>query len=226
VIFFSDNGPFLSYGAHAGSAGPLREGKLTSWDGGMRSPCIVRWPGRTPAGVDCREPVMSIDLLPTLAGLIGASLPSRPIDGLDILPILEGRTAARSPHDVLYFYAGEELQAIRGGDWKLHFAHDYLTPAGPARSDGKPAGFENMKPLSMDASGIRGIASRHGYKVERAAAALYDLRTDSGETQDVSAGHPDVVRRLQSFAEKARDDLGDTLTGRKGTGVRTPGSLK
>jgi arylsulfatase A-like enzyme len=224
VIFFSDNGPFLSYGAHAGSAGPLREGKLTAFDGGMRSPCIVRWPGRTPAGSVCREPVMAIDLLPTLAGLIGA-LPTLPIDGLDILPLLEGRAGARTPHEVLYFYAAEELHAVRSGDWKLHLPHDYLTPDAPLRSDGKPANFENMKPLGMDASGIRGIASRHGYKVERTPAALYDLRTDPGERQDVAAGHPDIVRRLQAFAEKARADLGDTLTGRKGAGLRPPGRL-
>jgi arylsulfatase len=225
VLFFSDNGPFLSYGTHAGSAEPFREGKLTAWDGGMRSPFILRWPGRTPAKSVCREPVMSIDLLPTLANLIGAPLPKRAIDGLDILPIFEGKPDVRTPHEALYFYAGEELQAVRSGDWKLHFAHDYLTPAGPPRSDGKPANFENMKPESMDVSGIRGIASRHGYKVVPATAALYDLRTDPGETQDVSAGHPDIVRRLQAFAEKARADLGDTLTGRKGTGVRPPGRL-
>jgi arylsulfatase len=225
VIFFSDNGPNLSYGTHAGRAEPFREGKLTSWEGGMRSPCIVRWPGRTPAGTVCAEPVMSIDLLPTVAGLMDAPLPSRPIDGLDLLPILEGRPGARSPHEALYFYAGEELQAVRSGDWKLHVAHEYLTPAGPPRSDGKPSNFENMKPASMAESGIRGIASRHGYKVEQAPPALYDLRSDPGETRDVSAGHPDVVRRLQFFAEKARADLGDTLTGRKGAGVRAPGRL-
>jgi len=225
VLFFSDNGPFLSYGTHAGRAEPLREGKLTAWDGGMRSPCILRWPGRTPAGRICTEPVMSIDLLPTLAGLIGAPLPTRKIDGLDILPILEARPGARTPHEALYFYAGEELQAVRSGDWKLHFNHEYLTPAGPPRSDGKPANFENMKPASMDESGIRGIASRHGYRIEKTAAALYDVRQDPGETKDVSAEHPMVVRMLELQAEKARADLGDTLTGRKGSGVRPPGKL-
>ncbi|HVE40920.1 MAG TPA: sulfatase [Planctomycetota bacterium] len=225
VVFFSDNGPNLSYGTHAGRAEPFREGKLTTWDGGMRSPFIARWPGRIPAGRVCAEPLMSIDLYPTVARLVGASLPKITIDGLDILAILEGRAGARSPHEALYFYAGEELQGVRSGDWKLHFAHEYLTPAGPPRSDGKPSNYENMKPLSMEASGIRGIASRHGYKVEQAPAALYDLRTDPGEQQDVSAGHPDVVRRLQEFAEKARADLGDTLTGRKGSGVRAPGRL-
>lgn len=225
VMYFSDNGPFLSYGTHAGRADPLREGKLTSWDGGMRSPCILRWPGRTPAGSVCAEPLMAIDLLPTFAGMIGAPLPVKPIDGLDILPILEGRPGARSPHEALYFYAGEELQAVRVGDWKLHFAHEYLTPAGPTRSDGKPANFENIKPTGMEESGIRGIASRHGYKIAATPAVLYDVRTDPGETLDVAAGHPDVVRRLQELAEKARADLGDTLTGRKGAGVRPPGRL-
>jgi arylsulfatase len=225
VFFFSDNGPFLSYGSHAGHAEPLREGKLTTWDGGMRSPCILRWPGITPAGRVCPEPVMSIDLLPTLANLVGADLPSKPIDGLDILPLLEGRSGATSPHEALYFYAGEELQAVRSGDWKLHVAHEYLTPAGPPRSDGKPANFEHMKPEGMDASGIRGIASRHGYKVVPAPAALYNLREDPGEARDVSADHPDVVRRLEALAEKARAELGDTLTGRKGSGVRPPGRL-
>ncbi len=225
VIFFSDNGPFLSYGTHAGKADPLREGKLTAWDGGMRSPCIVRWPGRTPAGSVSAEPIMAIDLLPTFAGLVGAPLPPKPIDGLDILPILEGRPGARTPHEALYFYAGEELQAVRMGDWKLHFAHEYLTPAGPTRSDGKPANYENIKPTSMNESGIRGIASRHGYKIANTPAALYDVRTDPGETVDLAAGHPDIVRRLEELAEKARADLGDTLTGRKGTGVRPPGRL-
>jgi arylsulfatase len=225
VIFFSDNGPFLSYGTHAGKADPLREGKLTAWDGGMRSPCIVRWPGRTPAGSVCAEPVMAIDLLPTIADLIGAPLPPKPIDGLDILPILEGRPGARTPHEALYFYAGEELQAVRMGDWKLHFAHDYLTPAGPTRSDGKPANFENIKPTGMEESGIRGIASRHGYRIANTPAALFDVRTDPGETVDLAAGHPDIVRRLEALAEKARADLGDTLTGRKGSGVRPPGRL-
>lgn len=225
VMYFSDNGPFLSYGTHAGRAEPYREGKLTSWDGGMRSPFILRWPGRTPPGTTCAEPVMAIDLLPTLANLAGGALPSRTIDGLDLVPIFEGRPGARTPHEALYFYAGEELQAVRSGDWKLHFRHDYLTPAGPTRTDGKPSNYENIKPEAMEESGIRGIASRHGYKVIPTPAALYDLRTDPGESQDVSAGQPDVVRKLQIFAERARADLGDTLTQRKGAGVRPPGRL-
>ena len=224
VIFFSDNGPFLSYGTHAGRAEPFREGKLTTWEGGMRSPFIARWPGRISEGSVSGEPVMSIDLLPTIAGLIGAGLPSKRIDGVDMLSVLLGGN--RVPHEALYFYAGEELQAVRVGHWKLHVEHDYLTPAGAARSDGKPADFENMKPLGMDASGIRGIASRHGYRVERLSGALYDLRSDPGETRNVAAEQAEVVAVLEGLLEKARADLGDALTGRKGAGVRPAGRIE
>ena len=88
VIFLSDNGPFLSYGTHAGSAAPLREGKLTTFEGGVRSPCLMRWPGRIPAGRTCDVPLMTIDLLPSWAAEISAPLPDHPIDGRDIRPIL------------------------------------------------------------------------------------------------------------------------------------------
>ncbi|HXX94416.1 MAG TPA: sulfatase [Planctomycetota bacterium] len=223
VVFFSDNGPNLSYGSHGGDSTPFREGKLTTFEGGVRSPFIARWPGVIPPGRVCREMAMEIDLLPTLARRIGGALPSHPIDGLDIFPLMTGE--AKSPHEALYFYGGEELQAVRSGDWKLHVAHEYLTVAGPTRTDGKPANFENMKPDSMELSGIRGIASRHGYRVEKTPRALYDLRADPGESTDVSWGHPDIVRRLEALLEKARAELGDTLTNRKGTGVRPAGRV-
>ncbi len=220
VFFFSDNGPFLSYGAHAGSAGPLREGKLTTWEGGLRVPCIARWPGRVPAGRVSDSFLASIDLLPTFAELAGGSFPARPIDGRSVRRLLEGGNEGRREY---LCYAGEELQAVRDGDWKLRFAHEYLTVAGPTRADGKPANFENMKPESITMSGLRGIASRHGYRVEKTAPALYDLRADPCETRDVAAAHPDVVRRLEAIAERARADLGDALAGRKGSGVRPAG---
>jgi arylsulfatase len=220
VVFFSDNGPFLSYGTHAGRAEPLREGKLTTWEGGMRVPFIARWPGCVPAGRVSDELLASTDLLPTFAELARAPLPPLPIDGRSELPLLLGGASGR--REFLY-YAGEELQAVREGPWKLRFAHEYLTVAGPPRSDGKPANFENMKPESITQSGLRGIASRHGYRVEKAVPALYDLRADPGETRDLSSAHPDLVRRLEARAERARADLGDTLTGRKGTGLRPSG---
>ncbi|QDU22178.1 Arylsulfatase [Urbifossiella limnaea] len=226
VLFISDNGPFLSYGSHAGSAGPLREGKLTTWEGGVRVPGIAYWPGRVPAGRVCDEPVMTIDLLPTLVRLAGAKSPALPIDGKDVGPILLGEPNARSPHAAYFFYAGDELHAVRAGRWKLHLPHDYLTVNGPPGEGGKPANWGRAKPEAMSVSGLRGIASRHGYRVERTGQALYDLHADAGETRDVAAAHPDVVRELLAHAERARAELGDALTRRKGTGVRPCGDLK
>ncbi len=223
VIFATDNGPFLSYGAHAGSAGKLREGKLTTFEGGMRVPCLMRWPGQIPAGTTCKEVAATIDFVPTIAKLIGATLPTHRIDGLDIWPLLSGQAGAKSPHEAYYFYAAEELQAVRSGDWKLHFAHEYLTVDGPPGLDGKPANFANMKPQSMQKSGLAGIASRHGYRVANIEESLFNLRTDIGESKNVAAEHPEIVVRLKHLAEAARADLGDTLTKRTGTGTRAVG---
>lgn len=225
LIFTSDNGPFLSYGEHAGSASPFREGKLTTFEGGVRTPCLMRWPKRIPAARRCDEPVTSIDLLPTIAKLVGSELPAHPIDGLDVWPILSGQPEACTPHESLLFFSGDELQAIRSGDWKLHFAHDYLTVAGPPGKGGKPANYENMKPKSIEESGIRGIASRHGYEVRRIERSLFNLKDDPGESRDVAKQQPEVVRRLESLAEKARADLGDSLTNRRGSGFRAAGRV-
>ena len=203
VIFTSDNGPWLSYGDHAGSAGPLREGKQTSFEGGVRVPFVARWPGRIAAGSVVREPAMTIDVLPTIARLVGAPLPDRPIDGLDIAPLLLGEPGARSPHDTLLFYFGTELRAIRSGRFKLVLPHRSPTLDGPAGSGGEPG----------------------KYRQQDVSQALYDLVADIAETTDVAAAQPDVVARLVAAAEKARDDLGDSLTNRTGRGVREPGRV-
>lgn len=223
VILFSDNGPFLSYGNHAGSAKPLREGKLTTFDGGVRSPFIARWPGRVPEARVCDEPVMEIDLLPTVAGLIGGKLSDRKIDGKDMRDLLEGKPGAKSPHEALIFYGGSELQAVRSGDWKLHFPHPYITVDGEPGRDGKPAKFGQMKPKSITQSGIAGIASRHGYRVENIGLSLFNLKDDPGELHDVAKEHPEIVNRLKKLAEPARTELGDALTQVKGTENRPLG---
>jgi arylsulfatase A len=202
VIFASDNGPWLSYGNHAGSAGPLREGKGTTWEGGIRVPCIMRWPGRIPAGASCDEPAMTIDILPTVARLVGADLPEHRIDGKDIWPLMSGAEGARSPHEVLYFYYHQNhLEALRAGRWKLVFPHKYRSLTGRPGRDGRP----------------------HGYAQRQAGLELYDLKDDIGERHDVADQHPDVVRRLQALGEKAREDLGDALTDRPGTNRRPAG---
>ena len=127
-IFTSDNGPWLNYGDHAGSASPLREGKGTMFDGGCSEPTLAWWPGTIPANSACKEPAMTIDLLPTIAKLIGTHLPKHKIDGKDISALLTGD--GKSPREAYYFYYGNQLQAVRQGKWKLHFPHGYRTMAG------------------------------------------------------------------------------------------------
>jgi len=119
----------VSYGNHAGSAGPFREGKATTFEGGLREPFIARWPGKIPKGKVCHELAATIDVLPTLARLAGAELPAnRVIDGRDIWPLMSAQPRARTPHEVYYYYWGRELQALRSGQWKLHLPHSYTTP--------------------------------------------------------------------------------------------------
>ena len=206
VVFCSDNGPWLSYGEHAGSAGPLREGKGTSWEGGVREPTLMRWPGHIPAGASCDAPLMTIDMLPTVAKLIGARLPERKIDGLDISSVITGKSS-ESPHEALYFYYHQnDLEALRSGKWKLAFACSYRSLQGrPGGRDGKAVDYG---------------ASR----VSR--PELYDLDADPGEKTDLAASHPELVARLQKLAEKARAELGDDLTRRKGSENRPAGKIE
>ena len=225
VIFTSDNGPFLSYGEHAGLATPLREGKLTTFEGGMRTPFLIRWPGRIPAGRVSDEPLSTLDLSVTLGALAGAPRPPGATDGTDLSPLLLGQPGARGRGE-FWFYSGDELHAVRLGDWKLHVPHDYLTVAAEPGRGGKPSNWANMKPDSIENSGIRGIASRHGYRVERLGLALYDVRRDPGETMDVAAANPEIVARLQARVAAARADLGDSLTGAKGANVRAAGEFR
>jgi arylsulfatase A-like enzyme len=207
MMFTSDNGPWLSYGNHGGSAGPLREGKGTTWEGGMRVPCIVRWPGHVPRGTVSSEIAATIDVLPTLAKLAGVDVAGsdevkqRPIDGVEITQLLLS-DESKSPHDAYFIYWGKELQAIRSGRWKLHFPHAYqaLKQAG---ADGKPGLYEKR---TTD-------------------LALYDLESDIGETKDVAGEHPEEVERLKKLADRAREELGDTATGAVGKGVRPAGKL-
>lgn len=209
VIFTSDNGPWLSYGDHAGSAYPLREGKGTNWEGGTREPCIMRWPGQIPAGTESWQMLMSIDLFPTIAKLIRADLPRHTIDGLDVWSIISGKPGAKNPHAAYWFYYEvNQLQAVVTGDgrWKLQLPHTYRTLGGrPGGHGGMPVPYENRK-------------------LEK--AELYDLTNDISEAKDVAALHPDIVQSLETEAEKARQELGDALTQHTGKGTREPGRVK
>lgn len=206
VIFTSDNGPWLSYGNHAGTAGPLREGKGTTWEGGVREPFVARWPARIPAGAVQHEPAMTIDILPTIAHLIGADLPKHRIDGKDITPLLTAQPGAKSPQEAyVFYYNAGELQAVRSGKWKLILPHAYRTMQGqePGK-DGIPGKYRQVRVEAIE---------------------LYDLVADMGESKNLAAANPDIVKRLMGYADRARADLGDTATKQKGTGVREPGRL-
>jgi arylsulfatase A-like enzyme len=176
VVFTSDNGASDRYG---GSNAPLRGHKGTTWEGGMREPAICWWPQSIPAGKTCDEMAITMDLLPTFAGLAGAQLPvDRTIDGKNIWPLMAGKKDAKSPHQAFYYYQIDQLQAVRSGKWKLHLP---LKPK--KRNWGKP--------------------------IPDVPLALYDLENDIAEKNNVADQHPNMVKRLLALAEEARPDLGD-----------------
>jgi len=176
VLFTSDNGAASRWG---GSNAPLSGYKGSTMEGGMRVPCVVRWPGRIPAGTQCDEVASTIDLLPTFANLAGTSPPQdRIIDGKDIRSLLLNPQTARSPHEVFYYYFRDQLQAVRSGKWKLH--------------------LPRMRRRRSKQNKSRTIPAR-----------LYDLHADIAEKKNVASDHPDVVKHLTTLAEQARRDLGD-----------------
>jgi arylsulfatase A-like enzyme len=223
VIFISDNGPFLSYGEHAGSAGSFREGKLTTFEGGVRVPCLVRWTSHVPHDRVCAEPFMAIDWLPTIAELVGGRPSALKIDGLSVKNLLLGASEAKSPHEALFFYSGTALQAVRSGEWKLHFAHPYITIAGEPGRGGKPSNFGKLAPTSITQSGVEGIATRHGYRIEQLELSLFNLNNDPGEKTNVADSHPEIVKRLSALAEGIRKDIGDSLQAVHGGELRAAG---
>jgi arylsulfatase len=199
IVFTSDNGPWLNYGNHAGNTAGYREGKATSFEGGQREPCVMSWPARIPAGTVCNQIASAIDLLPTIASVSGAPLPTRKIDGVNILPLLLGTPGADPRTDFVYYFHQNSLEAIRQGRWKLIFPHRARTyKRYPPGNDGWPGKTVNVQ----------------------VPQSLYDLRADPGETVDVAKEHPDVIRRLEALADTYRRDLGDDLTHVEGTGRR------
>jgi len=202
IIFTSDNGPWLNYGNHGGSAYPLREGKGTAFEGGQRVPCIMQWPEMIPAASVCSEPVMTIDILPTVAGITGVPLPENKIDGKDISALMEGIDAARSPHDALFFYYGRKLNAVRSGKWKLHLPHGYRT-----LNDKTPG----MDGLQVD------------YEYMWIDTALFDMENDKEETMNVAELHPEIVDSLANYARQIIRELGDEAV--LGEEIRAPGYI-
>ena len=187
VMFSSDNGPWLVKGADAGTAAPLRGGKGSTWEGGLREPTIAWWPGKIAPGSVCDTVAGNIDFLPTFVKLGGGSVPAdRKIDGRDIMPLLLGQTK-ESPREAHYYFSGYKLQAVRVGPWKLAIA--------PQNHSMGIAG--SPVPASID------------------EPRLYNLDAEIGEQTDVAAKHPDVVARLRVLAEKMAAELGDGKPGRE-----------
>lgn len=176
VIFTSDNGAQEQFG---GTNRPLRGEKGTTYEGGFRVPCIMRWPARIPASQENDELVTSMDLLPTLASYCGYEIPKdRIIDGHDVTDILEGQSIASST-EVFYYYQKQQLQAVRWRNWKYHL------------------------PLQER------IKGPHLPDTEVGEARLYDLDSDLSETENVIDRHPEVVRQMNKLIEEVRSDMGD-----------------
>ena len=204
VIFTSDNGPWINFGNHAGTTGGLREGKGTSFEGGQRVPCIMKWPGVISAGTVCNKLACTIDVLPTLSEITGSPMPEKKIDGVSILSLIRGDPMANPRETLYYYYNKNSLEAIRRGNWKLVFPHLHRS-------------YEEEMP------------GKDGYpgktRQVQAGLALYDLRRDQGERYDVKEIYPDVVEELSKLADQAREDMGDDLLNIIGKNVRKPGMI-
>ena len=206
VIFTSDNGPWLSFGDHAGSSGGLREGKGTAWEGGVRVPMIMKYPGHIQAGAICNQVATGMDILPTVVGVCGARLPVKKIDGMDLRALFSSDNKIIVRDEFAYYYDVNSLKAIRKGQWKLVLPHNSQTYKNPGAigGNGYPGKTGNV-PVPK---------------------ALYDLRTDPGETYDLQDRFPEIVAQLEKIAEKYREELGDDLTKRVGKGVRPAAVVK
>ena len=185
LVFTSDNGPWVSYGNHAGAT-PFREAKGTSFDGGIRSACLAKYPGKLAAGSASEAAWCTIDLLPTIAHLTETPLPKNTIDGKNVWPLITGAKDAKTPQPYYAFSNGRDFQGVISGDgkWKLHVPHTYRTLVKPA-NDGQAG----------------------KYRQSTIALSLFDLENDPYETTNVAAKHPKVFESLQQVANKHRAEF-------------------
>ena len=205
IIFTSDNGPWLSYGGHSGSAGIFREGKGTNWEGGHRVPGIVYYPNKIKANTKIDVPAMGIDWLPTLVEFTRSQSPKNKIDGASLVPLLTGETD-QSPHkNFFFYYRVNELHAVRHKNWKLYVPHTY-------RSLNGRVGTNDGFPIPYEMNAIK-------------YPALFDLEKDPKERNDLASKHPEIVIKISKIADSIRTILGDKLTGTKGKEVRPVGKI-
>ncbi len=205
VIFTSDNGPWLTFGNNAGNTAGLREGKGTAFDGGLKVPGIISWPGKIKAGTVCNNLMTTMDLLPTLVDICGAKMPVKKIDGIDFTKLLLGDKNQNPRDEFVYYYDKDNLKAIRKGKWKLVFPHSSQTYGPPATIGGNryPGKYGSMDvPLS-----------------------LFDLTTDPGEDRDVKDQYPDIIKQLNTIADTYRNEMGDGLTNSVGREVRPAAAI-
>jgi len=235
VIFTSDNGPWNLSDGRGGSAGPLRGYKFETYEGGMRMPCIMRWPGKIPADTVSFEVAATIDLLPTIARLTGAGVPhDRVIDGKDIWPLMNGTPDARTPHDAYFYYQGNQLEAVRCGNWKLRRVgaaalNDVqeniadsrdLAKSHPDIYRGLLDAIDNLDAAELHtvqekASQMKDLAPKHRELIQRVVGKfsnvndveLFDLQLDVSETRNLAEKHPDIVRRLTDTMNRFDRDL-------------------
>ena len=177
VVFTSDNGPWLTQGTNGGVAGPLRGGKGSTYEGGVREPTIAWWPGRVPAGSACDAVAANFDFLPTFVKLAGGSVPTdHRIDGKDISPLLLGETKT-SPHEAHYYFNGNKLQAVRSGPWKLAIA---------ARAKEVPDEAQPFTPrlynLDQEIGEQTDVAAQHPEVVKRLQELVAQMDADLGTT--------------------------------------------
>lgn len=185
VIMTSDNGPWSSYGNHAGKT-PYREAKGTGFDGGTRSACIMRYPGRIQAGSASTKALCTIDIHPTLAHLAGSPLPKNPIDGKNVWDIISGKPGAVNPHEYYAFSTGANFEGVISGDgrWKLHLPHEYRT---------------------LIQAGNDGTAGK--YRQAGIPLSLFDLESDPVEATNVLDKFPDIAAKLKSYAEEHKKEF-------------------
>ena len=192
VIFTTDNGPWLNFGNHGGSAGGLREGKTTCWEGGQRVPFIIHWPEKVPAGTICNKLGCAVDLLPTLAAITDGKLSDNKIDGVDIESLFMGDFESEPRETILYYLGKNNLNAVRKGNWKLVLPHTYRSYDTEPGNDG------------------------HGGKRIQTVLEkpeLYNMIRDPGEQYNVIEYHPEKLTEIMSVVEKAREELGDLNVG-------------
>ncbi|MCM4152634.1 arylsulfatase [Arenibacter sp. N53] len=205
VIFTSDNGPWLSYGNHAGSALPFREGKGTAWEGAQREPFIMQYPKKLTSGKTIDVPVMAIDILPTIAEITGARLPNLTIDGKSAWSVFTGEREESPQEAYFFYYRINELMGVRYGKWKMYFPHTYRT------MDGQEPGMD-------------GLPGEYRM-IEMEEIELYDVTTDISETNNVAADFPEVVDKIKVLANDMRHELGDSLLDLEGTNNREAGKV-